>query len=215
MCWIDSTLNAWYHIRYSLRKLIPSLHHRPLPNNFITEFKTVGAVCRTLHRSLWYPGYVQGYYNVRTGIDSWCHACLLVVLLGVPDNDIEAWKEAALLQLLFISGSIEGNHPAVPDLFQELNHLLLTTELGSPGTLGYDLHQQMLNEASSRFRNAHKLAWHNVDTSENTMPFKLKRVATSYGPQETTMLIHFYETTIRSVKTCATVGNTAVWTGNP
>lgn len=143
---VDTTLNAWSLITYRLRKLVLRLHHIPLPNNFFTEFETVEDICRTLQRSLGYLGYVPGYLHFRTGRDSWFHACLLVAFLDVPDSDIEAWEEAALLLLLFISGSIAGNHPGAPDLFPELNYLLHTTELGRPGTLGYDIHPRMLKE---------------------------------------------------------------------
>lgn len=142
--WVGATLRFWYNIRYRLRKLLLSLHHIPLPSNFRTEFETVEEVCRTLQRSLGDPGYGPGYFNFRTGRDAWLHACLLFVFFGVPDSDLQSWKEAALFLLLFISCSVGGNHPDVPDLCQELNPLLHITELGSPGILGYVINQRML-----------------------------------------------------------------------
>lgn len=62
-----------------------------------------------------------------------------------------------------MSGRIDSVHPDVPDLFREFNSLMHTSELGSPGTGGYGIHQSMLHEESYLYRTTHKPLWHKVE----------------------------------------------------
>ena len=64
-------------------------------------------------------------------------------LLDVPKKEIEQWKEAALMTILYISGSIDPDDTDIPDLFLECNLLKHTTQLGTLGSMNSYTHTSM------------------------------------------------------------------------